>query len=788
MEIIHDLLIQCNSDQTEIISQAEQAIQKMREENKNSFLQMLSFFLANNDHSSTTYDTLALILAHQTIPFSINRKSILDDFDSELIKNLLDISSSFFSSDDFSLRSSAAILFSKILLNDQISENKFDTIQFLLNLFMHPSSPIIIQPLSLIIYDYCYYYSIKSSIILAILDSLTFFFQAESTEVDCCCLKIISILIPSMGEIMATELEKLFPLLLNYSQNPLTMPKAFECFTVIAKNFYPYLANFLPIITSSDFLDLILISEGTEDSEEIINSYLSFWKSISKIEINFENDQYSLNIIENTFLQLIPIFLKIESSSQSEEIDVNSNEPSVKASQVLDLILSKYIDQSLPILESFINDFQSSESFGERETSLSCVFFLIRYLDNENIDEYFRLIKNGLSDEVPRVRQNAIYCSQAFCDTYKTSNPQSIEIMQDVITKISEDEYTASDAATVIRSFFTIDDFPFFEESMITLIEFSSTSNLEDSETAFKSLEILIKCSTVENRHNLLNLLLQLFESCSSFNEFHLSKLIDLLTELIYRLRDQIDDKFDTIWELLSSGAAKLPFLFLIPISAMSISSKVKFSPYIESTLTLINEALNSEHYEMACSGLKIMVKSTDLTDFSPLFLSILESLMRLLENEEIPARNKRMIVEVFDTINREIPSLFDSVLNTAFPTIARLSFDLDDWEDFDSNSDFLRFFSEILSAEEGAASEAKEEACKSVLHIMSLVVDCPKMDEYYIDSVIDALYSVACTFPDMICQFYEQNLALELTLKYAMSVEGTDLKKIGCIFDVINS
>ena len=55
---------------------------------------------------------------------------------------------------------------------------------------------------------------------------------------------------------------------------------------------------------------------------------------------------------------------------------------------------------------------------------------------------------------------------------------------------------------------------------------------------------------------------------------------------------------------------------------------------------------------------MKILIQKSYLTEFAPLFTNILESMFKLLQNEEIPAPNKRMAVEVFDKIN---------VINTDF-------------------------------------------------------------------------------------------------------------------------
>ncbi|KAK8860938.1 hypothetical protein M9Y10_012630 [Tritrichomonas musculus] len=790
MEIIQALLIQCNSPQHEIRSQAEQTILKMRYENKNSFLQALFLFLQNNDHSSTYLDNLALILTYQTIPFSSS--NIFNEFDPEIIKNLLVISSSFFSSEDCSLRSSAATVFSNIMLNDQTSGNEFQTLQFFHHLFTNPISPLIIHPLNIIISDYCYYCKVESNFILSILSSLSVFFQIQSPEIDCYCLEIISILIPMMGEIISNEITKLFPLILNYCQSIQTKANAFECLSLLVTHYYPFLDKFVPILTSKEFINLI-ISDNLINDEDTMNSYLSIWKNISKIENDYENDIQHFCIIQNSLLDLFPIILKIASSSQFEISNSDVNESSIQANQVLNNICELCIDQVKPMLQSFITQFHKSESFGERETTLSCVFFLIQYLNekfnDDDINNYFILIMNGLNDPVPRVRKNGVYCAELFCDIYGCEKDQSIELMKNVIFKIANDEYVADDAASVVGTFFSINNFPFFEDSMIALISLSSSLELERSEIAFKSLSKYVKYSDIPKLQKLLDLLLQPLENSSIFSEFHLYKLIKLLTELIYKLKDQIDDKFDQIWRILTTGASKYPFQFVLPISSMARSCQVKFSPFLPSTLDLINNVLNTENFELGCTALKIIIKSVNLTDFIPLVASLLESLINVLRNDDFSASNKRMVIEVFDTINKEIHPLFDSIMNTVLPMIASLSLQLDDWEDFDSNFAYLRFFNGILMNDE-IHKDVKLVVCNSIMHIMKLVINCPKMDIYYIDSVVDALFFSCRQFPDLMNMFYQKNSALEMTLNYCLENEDDDeyLMKIGAVIDILLS
>ena len=142
----------------------------------------------------------------------------------------------------------------------------------------------------------------------------------------------------------------------------------------------------------------------------------------------------------------------------------------------------------------------------------------------------------------------------------------------------------------------------------------------------------------------------------------------------------------------------------------------------------------------------------------------------------------------MFSKINEINPPLFVSILETILPIIENLALELDDWEDFDSNSSYLRFFNGILMIDkENIQQEFQLIACKSIFCILSLVIKCPKMDIYHLDSVVDALYLIGQNFPDLLIEFYQQNLVLEMTLKYSLSVEETDKLKIRSIFDVIN-
>lgn len=780
---ITEVLLLFQSDDESIRSKAQETILAWQTVNPILFLQVLFLYLSKSDHSSTSTDLLAIILAYRTIYISKNEIFLEDN--RQLFSNYLTLSSSYFLSTENTIRINSAKLFSSIFLNDQMNGNQYQSLQYFYNLVMNPPSSLIIHPILIIISDYCESELIDQSFISLILNSLNQFFGFEDSKVSCFCLEIISTLLPYMGEFGESEIGELFNLIIQFCNNENCRIQAFDTLTVLSQNFYPYFHLFLPILTSDAFINVVSYNDVS-----FLVAYLRFWNSIAENETASNCD---FSIIQTRFDVLIPLFLNAASIHQSQVYSgIESSD--ILATEILNEISSIYLEQLQQIYVSYIKQFNSSESYSEREVSISLICFLLKYSEendfNESLlDNFYHIIYKGLHDQIPRVRQNSIYCIEAFYDVSVAKIEQKLELLQILIMKLKNDEEVFEDSTTVVSRFFALPDFPYFNEACSSLLELGFATDLNISTLAFNSMFEYVKNANVDHLLPFLFSCLAIFESVTFSNEHYLFYMIDLLTELICKLGVNINDNsFDKIWSILTATANKYPHQTVLPISALSKTNNPKYSQLLPTILVnLILPGIQTEDFNPSLTGLKIIFNSIDFTPFVSILSEILPILMIILNNQDIPVSSKRMVIECLDALNKAIPELFAQNTPIILPIVCELTQQLNDWEDFNTNSSFMRFLNTVM-ANEHVELENKALSCKTFFLLMSLVIIRANIDIYYADSVIDGLFTINKLFPDQLNEFLVTNSSLKFILHEFLHIDGIDLIKLGQIIEVISS
>ncbi|OHT01767.1 hypothetical protein TRFO_31281 [Tritrichomonas foetus] len=813
--------------------EAEKILIQMKESNKNEFLRMILHLLESSDHSIIYFDLISLVLANMTINSHPKIKN-LNDFDPSLIMKLLTQTYFFLSSSNISLRTNSSTLFSNILIKAQYSSTDFQTMPIFLSFFTQVyQNPLLIHSISLIVDHFCTYDEftpeVLSNIYCLIIKILSDFstpmhqetyqktdqemlsdsshemIEKLSQEICKNGLLVLNSILPYLNEIMIEEISKVIPLLLNfYFGNSLPKENALKCLSTIMYYYYPLLGNFLPTLASQNFITNI---NCENDFEPVIKQYLHFWKYTAKME----REVTHLPIIENSLPLLLLVILQIAASSKVPICDSNGDEPSIKAAFVLRLITSLYPKIVCPILENYIQQKYNSEIYGEREATLIAICFILEYNDvNSGIDQslsrdnYFGVIIAGFNDPIPRVRQNALYCTELFL-TQIGLNESSIELLKILITKISNDECIAEDAAIVIGRIVALDNFPFFKESIIELIKFSSSIDLNSASVAFDSLSKIIESASNDILLYFLDIILNLFES-SNFSEYHLLKYIHLFTELIYKLKTSINtyNLFDRIWTIITAGAQKYHFHLVLPASALVRASPERFidndncyndtyhdkmnntvNHYKVFVINLILSALKSEYFNFACEGLKIILRSSIVVNLSYWGQEIIESLLNLMISEEINSSNKKEVVEALDCINKSMNPLFLQNFNVILPPILECASNLVDYEEYDTLSAYIRFFTTVM--ELNIPNETKINPCKSLFQLIDLSTTGEFNDLYLIDSIIDAIYAIGQIFPDNVKLFYMNCKRFKLFMSYSLSYD-VDKEKISSIITILNS
>ena len=154
---------------------------------------------------------------------------------------------------------------------------------------------------------------------------------------------------------------------------------------------------------------------------------------------------------------------------------------------------------------------------------------------------------------------------------------------------------------------------------------------------------------------------------------------------------------------------------------------------------------------------------------------------MIILNNQDIPVSNKRMAIECLDAMSKAMPELFAQNTAIILPIVCELTQQLNDWEDFNTNSSFMRFLNTAMTNEH-IELENKALSCKTFFLLMSLVIIRANIDIYYADSVIDGLFTISKLFPDQLKEFLATNSSLKFILHEFLHIDGIDLVNLGHI------
>ena len=805
LSLFHD------SNDENIRKQAENTINQMQNENKYLFIEMVQNVLNLSDHSDLFLDAICLILARKNLSLSVN-DCPLNHLNDNVIYNLIQKSIFFFDHNNPVIRSNAAFLFSEILLNDQVINSKFNTCQIVIQLFKNPSSPIIIEPLFLITNDFCRFFELNGNFLCSIYSSLPNFFQVNDNNIKIFTLKILNTIIPYMAEIMPSEISNIFNIvfILIYDEpfeifSLKAKSIALKCLKSIIFHFSPLLDDLMQFFLSHELINIVSFifkfNEETDEANQIksefLFAYISLWKTLIK------NVEFPHLISPELLLELVLIVLKIAASSNSLICDHDNIEPSNYAVKLLNNIIVTFPEEFIrPYLENYINQNRTSQKFGERETVISCVSFLISYSSdsyNQSIElDSYNIILQSLNDPIARVRQNAAYCSEIFCSKFGLTE-HAIDLIKLIINKISDDSEAAFDFAIALKHLirhFRL-DFPFFKESIMTALKFASSLDIGNSSQGYKILSKIILVNNAESPilFFLLEVVFKIIET-TQFDEYHFFKFSILITELLYKLKGKLSSQFEYVWSVLSSATLNSNIekksLLILPISSLARAEPERFFPYLDLFGEMINNSLNSDDYfRTGCESLKLLIDSYDIFKFS-FIQQILQSILNLIQNNNIKASEKQYIIDLLNVIFKTYSSHFSTTLiiylNRCIEIVKSCAFEINEWEDFGANASYLSFFTTILRIYTSfIESKNVSLCCQSIFHLLSLVCQASKSNFYILDASISALYILCQRFPGQVNHFFTQNMTLELILRQSMSFEEVDHEMINYIIETLN-
>lgn len=767
MEFFESLVTAIASPKSsEEYEQSVKLLLDLREQDNANFIVLIfnSFEIFN--HISKQIDLLLIILGYQTIRncrFTEEYLKLDECFVKKIIGNVF----MFLKSKDIELQSNAATLFSHLINVDIDNDNRFNIMSLFFSWIQNEEIDEILFPLSIIVNDLFENNDFDDDVIYMIYSLISNLIDEEINDSHKWIISILMSLMDSFAIIINIPdvFLKISNFLFRGLLNKFIQEYAFMCLSSIVKHYYQLIEPIIPFICSSNFFEII----NNESSDEMLFLFCEFWSIIAKIEFGCES---SYNIIDFVCLDLIPILFEISSYSKNEKSDDDDiNTPQTMATISLGCIINESSDKCKTLLESLIDKYWNSSIEGKREASLSIIHFMFSFysLNEINFPKYFIIIKNGLNDEFPRVRQNSLYCIDKICEIIGF-NDKTEYFIQNVIDKLINDTLIIDDVIRVVGNFFTLKGFPFFQVCISTLLKMSLNSEINIALIIFTSLSQAILSEDYSILYYFLNKLILLLSSDFTFNQWYIEQISNLIVQLIYKLDGKIDDQFDILWNLFTTKLSD--YNAILPLSAL-IGSSLNEDKF-KSVIMLILYGLNSEHFIDSSQGLKIIASKYDL---SPYFIKVYNSLLSILMNNDIQIYLKRIPIEALSCLLSTKYS-YEICSKNIFDCVEILMNSIISIDDDDVIASFLKLLQMFLGYNSSFI-------LPTIFKVFNLICNFHNINIYLFDEYINSILLIHNLFPQELNIYYEKNPYLETIIQMGLRNDNFDLAKVETVLDI---
>lgn len=695
-DTIQHILNLTGDPESEEFQQSWPIIEEYRQTEFALFLdQMIQIYMDASQNQSLRH--LAIILSYQPFPTSyenLNKEFFQNNnLPDELISQILATSSECFTDESLNIRMAAVTLFSRIACIDVLTTDSFDITKTLITGFINPTSAESFECICVALIDLFGVTSMEEEEFNTMLEALFGYLSSDeetvSSPMKCYCLKILSILISNMNEILTDDenIKSLFEALFIMSQNPETKADAFYCWCEITVNYYPLLEIVAEQLAESSFIEL---TEEENDRETVI-IVCDFWGSIAECELRKKSE---LNIIKQVVGDLLPILFNISVKIPFDVCDNDEdNEPHIAAGQAMQNVVAVAPEESMPILVNFIHEFagsQGEENFNLREGVLNCVNFIIQFCDCSPIlMDSMELIYGGLLDGSPRVRQTAVYCVHAilnsilrkaddcpFAELVPQIGPRIVQLAAIVMSFMNGeniDVQVAATAALTTADFIQFPGFPYAGRALSLLLNSAIQDTIQDSlilsKSAFSALKFALgECPEqllIPIMKAILELMKQAIESSSDFSL--INQLCYLLQVIYVRLKGEIDSEtveFSwSLFELTFNQYTEEAVTLLSKLATFARAAGDLFIPYLATTAEFIYNGLETYELDEAIPSAALGVTLlSECFDLSPYAMHFFESLTKAVANEEVPLRYKRYVADAIGNLATNSPDVFAQV------------------------------------------------------------------------------------------------------------------------------
>jgi len=465
---------------------------------------------------------------------------------------------------------------------------------------------------------------------------LNLYDQKTNAELAKLCLRTILNLITSISDLFESpeNRQAIFDTLLSSLRKTELQPIAFLCFGKISRHYYQYFDSIASTIIEQS-LEIINNRNSTNDQ---ITSICKLFKKIAVAEHEkVLAGEEIIGIID----EIIPITFEVLVTIASDHglIDPDPigeffihNEATLVLGNYFQTSPQNMASISIPWITANIQ----SETPGNREVSFLLLSYCVNYLSDDDVgsivSEYLPFIQLSFADLSSRVIESSLFFLYAIVRKYVTS--KMYNIIQDYLISMVPHFLTVADShpnvccflSKILNEIIEQGGFPYFTEVFHRFLPFASSSDVDQTNHVFRTLEVLIKhAPKTDDVINLIPQIVELLEQ--SVFDVHLKKNQDsiyfLAISFFLRAKAAFIPYTQSIFDVFSHEFRETNTLnpvSLLAIDELRIAVGKEFNSYIPETVSmiiyLINRIGNSNEIEDGCAVLSNYIKTVDIKPY----------------------------------------------------------------------------------------------------------------------------------------------------------------------------
>lgn len=499
-------------------------------------------------------------------------------------------------------------------------------------------------------------------------------------------LGVLQMILAEKEDLMenAGFLEGLFTNLLKLSTVPETIEGVLKCWNVIGD------ANLMLLLTVLEQLLPFVISVVKEgEGNGVLCQACLLLRKLLEIPTLAEQVSGHFNTVASPlYQQMTEALLKVICSVESGDCDMSEAwEPHIAAFGALKQLAIVLPDEALVPLAATAATMLGSPEFGTRYGGLALMDAVVAFAESSMvIVQYFKPILEKVEDPAPRVRHMAVKCLKEGVLKGTSFNPTDeiksqllpmAEAIFPIQAHLTDVPRVARAVAKLLAALVEVDGFQHTETVLKALIDQAMAMGTHNFSSPFTAVESVVDKGQAQIVLKSFPVFVQILQKCveSESTLWMIRELQETFQAYLIRFGPELGDIVMTLAELLiriaqlnNQYSPEVLVTLGILVQRVPAAASQLVPTVVERCLTALTQWGDYGSVYAASMCLTFVAHAGDMGET---ILQIMEALVKLIEDQDMPADTRRAVIDAIAALASSNPTVYSRVVTNVMGKIA---------------------------------------------------------------------------------------------------------------------